>query len=79
MKIKERYKDYFFAMYNMNDNFIMNIEDIQEVATILNMKLFNVARNLRNNMNFNFCNQLVKIYPIEKEEINEKFERRWRK
>lgn len=67
----KKYNDFYFAVYDLNDNYICFFETIDEASTLLNMKPFHFYRNLRENRLFIFRNILVRIFPYKKFNINE--------
>lgn len=59
-------KSYYFAMYDLNDNFIMIIEDIRTATKLFNMPFKKIVENLRNNKGFVFDGSIVKLFPYKK-------------
>lgn len=74
-KLDEIYKDFFIAMYDINDNYIMELETFEQASIFFNMTKYHIMRNIVHEIPFKFGKTYVKLYLIKKAKINENYKR----
>lgn len=58
---------YFVALYDVNDFYITSFEDIESVATFLNIEVKEVLRKCREEKFIKYKNTYVKLYLVKKD------------
>ena len=74
--LKEKYKDYYIAMYDKNDNYVYSFENIEDAANVLNIEAKEVSRKIKNDDYIRFGKTVVKLYLQPKFKINENYKRK---
>ena len=68
-------ENYYLSVYDINDNFITNIDDIKNATTLFNIENKELLNKLRNNENFVYNGHIVKVYIYKKFKIQECYRR----
>lgn len=76
IKLNDMYKDMFLSLYDLNDNFVLNLENFEEAESFFNMKAYNIMRNINYDIPFRLGKSYVKLYLIPKNKINENYKRK---
>lgn len=64
------YKDMFLSLYDLNDNFVLNLENFEEAESFFNMKAYNIMRNINYDIPFRLGKSYVKLYLIPKNKMS---------
>ena len=66
-RIDSYFDDFFVAIYDKYDNYIYSLDTIEDTAKFFDIRVKDVLRNLRDDRNFLYKNNFVKIFLIKKD------------